>query len=226
MQAACSVKFAPAHNKASGGNRRPRGAVARATFDGETAVVVDKPLGLTLAAKSGGDGVYAKSVKGNARDAGIKEGDTILYTASYFGDELWPADNLAAVRTTLTATASPVDIVIVPKGVKSSVKGLQKRKNPARFGRKLSAKQKETATHICLDCGYVYFGKKPFDTLPNSYLCPQCAAPKRRFATYDPETGKVTGKAEFPTVAVLGTLAGFASIAYAFTQAAKLNAFN
>jgi hypothetical protein len=29
--------------------------------------------------------------------------------------------------------------------------------------------------------------------LPGSYECPQCAAPKSRFAGYDPETGKTTG---------------------------------
>jgi hypothetical protein len=28
---------------------------------------------------------------------------------------------------------------------------------------------------------------------PGSYECPQCAAPKSRFAGYDAETGKTTG---------------------------------
>eukprot|EP00177_Eucheuma_denticulatum_P006446 GFKZ01011753.1.p1 GENE.GFKZ01011753.1~~GFKZ01011753.1.p1 ORF type:complete len:140 (-),score=11.10 GFKZ01011753.1:745-1164(-) len=37
---------------------------------------------------------------------------------------------------------------------------------------------------ICVDCGYLY---KPgrrvkFEDLPNSWKCPQCNAPKRRFA--------------------------------------------
>ena len=37
-----------------------------------------------------------------------------------------------------------------------NVKRLNKRPMPPRFGRKLSPKQMELASHICLDCGYVY----------------------------------------------------------------------
>ena len=36
---------------------------------------------------------------GNAAKAGIKNGDTILYTSSWFGDELWPAGVLGMDRT-------------------------------------------------------------------------------------------------------------------------------
>ena len=36
------------------------------------------------------------------------------------------------------------------------MKRLPKKPTPPRFGRKLTAAQKERATHICLDCGYVY----------------------------------------------------------------------
>ncbi len=41
--------------------------------------------------------------------------------------------------------------------------------------------------------GFIYFQAAPFDELPGSYECPQCAAPKGRFAGYDPETGKTKG---------------------------------
>ena len=36
------------------------------------------------------------------------------------------------------------------------MKRLNKRPMPPRFGRKLSPKQLELASHICLDCGYIY----------------------------------------------------------------------
>ena len=36
------------------------------------------------------------------------------------------------------------------------VRRLGKRKAPPRFGRKLTAAQAERATHICVDCGYIY----------------------------------------------------------------------
>ena len=36
------------------------------------------------------------------------------------------------------------------------VKRLPKKPAPKRFGRKLTASQKELATHICVDCGWIY----------------------------------------------------------------------
>ncbi len=52
-----------------------------------------------------------------------------------------------------------------------NVKRLPKRPVPPRFGRKLTAAQRETATHICVDCGWIYFQKAPFDSLPDEYQC-------------------------------------------------------
>lgn len=37
-----------------------------------------------------------------------------------------------------------------------NVKRLPKKPTPPRFGRKLTAAQRERATHICVDCGYIY----------------------------------------------------------------------
>ena len=73
-----------------------------------------------------------------------------------------------------------------------NVRRLNKKPAPARFGRRLTASQKEFATHICIDCGYIYAGKQPFEQLGNQYVCPQCNAPKKRFAKYDADTGKVS----------------------------------
>ena len=72
------------------------------------------------------------------------------------------------------------------------MKKLNKKPAPARFGRKLTNSQKEFATHICIDCGYIYANKVPFAELGTSYVCPQCNAPKKRFAKYDADTGKVS----------------------------------
>ena len=50
---------------------------------------------------------------GNAAKAGIKNGDTILYTSSWFGDELWPADKLPFVMTSINARQGDVAFVVV-----------------------------------------------------------------------------------------------------------------
>mmetsp|Transcript_1568 Transcript_1568/g.4712 ORF Transcript_1568/g.4712 Transcript_1568/m.4712 type:complete len:128 (+) Transcript_1568:91-474(+) len=37
---------------------------------------------------------------------------------------------------------------------------------------------------VCIDCGYIYDQSNPekFEELPPNWRCPQCRAPKRRFA--------------------------------------------
>lgn len=127
---------------------------------------------------------------GNSAKAGIKPGDTIIYTSSWFGDELWPADSPQFVNTALARAPSPVYITYV-KGdnVDIPVKRLPKKPAPARFGRRLTAAQKERATHICVDCGYIYCDPLPFEETDPDYRCPQCQAPKKRFAMFDPNTG-------------------------------------
>eukprot|EP00252_Welwitschia_mirabilis_P016804 TRINITY_DN3726_c0_g1_i3.p1 TRINITY_DN3726_c0_g1~~TRINITY_DN3726_c0_g1_i3.p1 ORF type:complete len:226 (+),score=32.21 TRINITY_DN3726_c0_g1_i3:201-878(+) len=126
-------------------------------------VEVDKPLGLTLGQKAGG-GVVIKGVDsgGNADKAGLKAGDQVLYTSSFFGDELWPADKLGFTKTAIRAKPESVYFV-VSRGADVDVKRLTKRPAPPRFGRTLTESQKARATHICLDCGYIYTLSKPFD---------------------------------------------------------------
>lgn len=115
-----------------------------------------------------------KGVKGNAAAAGISVGDTIVYTSSFFGDELWPSDNLAFTRSALANAPSPVCIEFV-RGENTSVnvKRLPKKPAPQRFGRKLTAAQKALATHICVDCGYIYADRTPFAETGSDYRCPQ-----------------------------------------------------
>eukprot|EP00197_Chlamydomonas_leiostraca_P013639 CAMPEP_0202860668 /NCGR_PEP_ID=MMETSP1391-20130828/2301_1 /ASSEMBLY_ACC=CAM_ASM_000867 /TAXON_ID=1034604 /ORGANISM="Chlamydomonas leiostraca, Strain SAG 11-49" /LENGTH=260 /DNA_ID=CAMNT_0049539887 /DNA_START=23 /DNA_END=805 /DNA_ORIENTATION=- len=182
-------------------------------------VDVDKPLGLQLEQSNApGGGLRVKSATGNAAKAGIKTGDTIIMTSSFFGDELWAADKLSFTNSAVQAAPSPIAIVYV-KGENTSinVKRLGKRAAPARFGRKLTEGQKANATHICVDCGYVYTDSIPFEDRPDNYRCPQCQAPKRRFVDYDVRSGQAKGMAEgtIGTAAtVIGGLVGIAVLAY------------
>ncbi|CAH9058614.1 unnamed protein product [Cuscuta epithymum] len=173
---------------------------------------VDKPLGLTLGQKSGG-GVVITAVEngGNAAKAGLKAGDQVLYTSSFFGDELWPADKLGFTKTAIQANPNSVYFV-VSRGVEVDVKRLNKRPAPPRFGRKLTEAQKARATHICLDCGYIYTMQKPFEEQPEAYTCPQCRAPKKRFVRYDVNTGKPIGGGLPPIGVIIGLLAGIGGI--------------
>lgn len=67
---------------------------------------MDKPLGLSLEqSKAAGGGARVKSVSGNAAKAGIKPGDTIILTSSFFGDELWPADKVSFTQSAINVRA-------------------------------------------------------------------------------------------------------------------------
>ncbi|GAB4826406.1 hypothetical protein Ancab_009271 [Ancistrocladus abbreviatus] len=187
---------------------RARTAGASKTIE----VEVDKPLGLTLGQKPGG-GVVISAVDGggNAAKAGLKAGDQVLYTSSLFGDELWPADKLGFTKTAIQAKPDSVYFV-VSRGAEVDVKRLTKRPAPPRFGQKLTEAQKARATHICLDCGYIYTLQKPFEEQPETYVCPQCRAPKKRFARYDVSTGKAIGGGLPPIGVIIGLLAGVGAV--------------
>ena len=135
--------------------------------------------------------VFVKSVKGSAAAAGLKRGDEVIYVSSFFGDELWPADNLRFVQTALNAAPSPVTLIVNRGGKAVNIKRLPKRPAPKRFGRKMTTAQ-ASVSHICIDCGYIYT-KSNFADLPKSYRCPQCNSPKRRFKPYDGGDGKSGG---------------------------------
>jgi rubredoxin len=130
---------------------------------------------------------------------------------------LTPTDKLGFTRSAIQAAPSPVTVVVV-KGDASGVdvKRLPKKAAPARFGRKLTATQKARATHICIDCGYIYSDETPFAQLPADYACPQCNAGKRRFNAFDPVTGKTSGgSVDIGTIAtVIGGLVGVAVLGY------------
>ncbi|KAF3536227.1 hypothetical protein F2Q69_00018928 [Brassica cretica] len=214
--------FAVSDRKIGGLNVSRRFQVKARTAASKTIEVeVDKPLGLTLGQKQGG-GVVITGVEGggNAAKAGLKSGDQVLYTSSFFGDELWPADKLGFTKTAIQAKPDSVYFV-VSRGAEVDVKKLNKRPAPPRFGRKLTETQKASivlclfsarATHICLDCGFIYTLPKPFDEQPDTYVCPQCIAPKKRFARYDVNTGKAIGGGLPPIGVIVGLLAGLGAV--------------
>ncbi|KAG0631141.1 hypothetical protein M758_1G230600 [Ceratodon purpureus] len=173
---------------------------------------VDKPLGLTLGQNPGGRVIITQvDARGNASKAGLKVGDQVIYTSSFFGDELWPADKLGFTKTAINAKPDSVYFVVA-RGADVEVKRLPKRPAPPRFGRKLTDAQKARATHVCLDCGYIYTLSKSFDEQPEGFQCPQCQAPKKRFAGYDPETGNIIGGQKTPIPVIIGVVFGAAAI--------------
>jgi len=183
----------------------------------EFTVELEKPLGMKLGSKPGNEGgvkVDFVNPGGNAAKAGIQKGDTILYTSSWFGDEMWPADKLPFVMTSINARQSDVAFVVVrgDKPGEYDIKRLNSRPAPKRFGRKLSAKQKERATHICIDCGYIYTLPTAFEEQPSDYVCPQCIAPKKRFARYDAENDKIIGGEQTPVAAIAAFVVAVAAI--------------
>ena len=57
-----------------------------------------------------GGGLVVKSVSGNAAKAGISAGDTVIYTSSFFGDELWPSDRLSFTNSAVKAAPRCADV--------------------------------------------------------------------------------------------------------------------
>jgi hypothetical protein len=47
---------------------------------------------------------------------------------------------------------------------------------------------------------------------PDSYVCPQCRAPKKRFALYDVTTGKAVGGGLPPIGVIIGLVAGIGGV--------------
>lgn len=178
----------------------------------EIEMEVDKPLGIELGQKDNGPILVTSVAPGsNGAKAGMKVGDQVVYTSSFFGDELWPAEKLGFTRTAMRAKPDSIYFVLA-RGGEVTTKRLPKRPAPSRFGKKLTEAQKERATHICLDCGYIYTLSKPFSEQPEGYNCPQCSAPKKRFAQYDAETGSVVGGGNLPIVVILTLLLGVVGI--------------
>lgn len=57
-------------------------------------------------------GLQQVDARGNAAKAGLKVGDQVIYTSSFFGDELWPADKLGFTKTAINAKPDSVYFVV------------------------------------------------------------------------------------------------------------------
>ncbi|GMJ05911.1 hypothetical protein like AT5G51010 [Hibiscus trionum] len=62
--------------------------------------------------------------------------------------------------------------------------------NTASAAPKFSMRVASKQAYICRDCGYIYNERTPFEKAPDSYFCPVCGAPKRRFKPYQPAVAK------------------------------------
>ncbi|KAB2598879.1 hypothetical protein D8674_001799 [Pyrus ussuriensis x Pyrus communis] len=153
---------------------------------------VGKGRGLRVTARTTGasKSIEAEAVDGggNAARAGLKAGEQVLYTSSFFGDELWPADKLGFTKTAINAKPDSLLTAVIIFNAEAR------------------------ATHIYLDCGFIYTLQKPFDEQPDAYACPQCLAPKKRFARYDVNTGKAIGGSLPPIAVIIGLVAGLAGV--------------
>lgn len=49
----------------------------------------------------------------------------------------------------------------------------------------------DSASYICVDCGYIYDQREPWSEVPKEYACPACYSPKRRFKKFK---GEVRGR--------------------------------
>lgn len=77
---------------------------------------------------------------------------------------------------------------------------------------------------ICVDCGFVY---KPtrrikFEDLPASWKCPQCNAPKRRFAKKAGDFIKETSSTSNAPIIVFSIVGLLATVAFGVWASANL----
>jgi len=47
---------------------------------------------------------------------------------------------------------------------------------------------------ICIPCGYIYQGKEAFQSLPGSWVCPDCGTEIKNFAEIDEKLPESTEK--------------------------------
>lgn len=136
-----------------------------------------KPIGINF--KNSRDGIVVSSVDKNA-DPRVKVGDKLVAVSASFGGEIWPAKSYQQSMMALNTRIGLVYMKLESTGGQTS-----------RFGKKATGPVTE---YVCLDCGWAYLESSdvtPFAKLPGSFVCPQCASSKRRFARKDPITGEI-----------------------------------
>jgi len=77
---------------------------------------------------------------------------------------------------------------------------------------------------VCVDCGYIYGQNEgvAFEELPSNFRCPQCRAPKRRFAKKAGEVVASNADASNTQILVASLLGLFAIVAFGIWAAQEL----
>lgn len=78
---------------------------------------------------------------------------------------------------------------------------------------------------VCTDCGYVYNNAKrkvKFEDLPESYVCPQCNASKRRFARKAGDFVEKTAGTDNMPIYVFSAAGIFGMLAFGFWASQNL----
>jgi len=167
-----------------------------------------KPLGLNF--KNSAEGIIVSKVDSNA-DPRIQVGDKLLAVSASFGGEIWPALNYPQSMMAINTRIGQVYLKIESKGGKKNL-----------FGKEAATIQE----YVCLDCGWIYAEtgrNEDFKDLANDFLCPQCAAPKKRFGKKDMATGEIQKSFDFNAVFQLfAVVASFGVIGFVTYVAAKL----
>ncbi|ERN06124.1 hypothetical protein AMTRI_Chr06g192680 [Amborella trichopoda] len=89
--------------------------------------------------------------------------------------------NAMALKSSFFNGATSISHFLPPHAQKPATLALA-----PKFSMRVSSKQ----AYICLDCGYIYNDRTPFEKLPDKFLCPVCGAPKRRFRPYELSVAK------------------------------------
>ncbi|XP_019196118.1 PREDICTED: uncharacterized protein LOC109189939 [Ipomoea nil] len=101
---------------------------------------------------------------------------TLLVPTAGSNAALRPPDRVALI----SSFSPPVHLLLPPKHTSAAPAASPK------FSMRVASKQ----AYICRDCGYIYNDRTPFEKAPDSYFCPVCGAPKRRFRAYEPTVAK------------------------------------
>ena len=201
-----------------------RRAVLTRAGPGETLIQVEKPLGVNLKASNKGisGGVEVASARGNAAKAGLKAGDYIVYcSSSFFGDELWPADQLGFCPIRHPGVPQPGGL---RRRARPQDRRKHRRQAPSQAPRAPALRQEalrraEGARHPHpRRLRLRVHPPHPFVEQGKEYVCPQCNAPRSRFARYDVETGRAIGGSKAPLITTAATVLGLGGIAYYLTQ--------
>mmetsp|Transcript_11534 Transcript_11534/g.48004 ORF Transcript_11534/g.48004 Transcript_11534/m.48004 type:complete len:133 (-) Transcript_11534:1558-1956(-) len=77
---------------------------------------------------------------------------------------------------------------------------------------------------VCVDCGYIYGQSEgvAFEELPSNFRCPQCRAPKRRFAKKAGEVVAQNADASNTQILLVSLLGLFAIVAFGIWAAQEL----